>query len=114
MPRRSRIPQAGSLEENFFSAIFIGETNALFQKISITVASIPSLVIPDNVSIMRVFADVNCYLAYGETPVADADKLLLPGGIIEYFGVDPGKKIAVIRAGTKNGTLYVAFGDFDK
>lgn len=108
MRRFSRIPQAGSLEENWFSAIFLNDSAAYHAAVNFTNTSQLAPVVPQNVSIARVVATKDCFISYGDAPDA-AGKMFLPAGIVEYFGVDPGKRFAVIRE-TTDGTLYIAYG----
>lgn len=108
--RRSRIPQAGSLEENWFAAIFLSDDAALYTPIDFDETN-KQITVPSNVSIARVFSTENVFLSYGDNPTA-AGKTFLPAGIIEYYGVEPGKKFAAIRAGNKNGTIYISFGEY--
>lgn len=110
MRRFSRIPQAGSLEENWFSAIYVSDAAAFHSQIEFDTTNALSTPVPANVSVLRLFATENCFVSYGENPTA-ANKMFLPAGIIEYYGVDAGKQIAVTRA-TKSGILYVTYGDY--
>jgi hypothetical protein len=106
---RSRIPQAGSLEENWFSAIFIDDSASNHEKISFTNANVQGSAVPAGVSVARLVASKDCFVSYGSNPTAANTKMFLPAGVIEYFGVDPGKKFAAIRD-TANGTLYISYG----
>ena len=49
-------------------------------------------------TIIRVFADVACNIAIGDNPDAESSTEAFPltVGQTEYFGVNPGAKIAVI------------------
>ena len=103
----SRIPRAGSLEENQFPAIFPGTSQVL----AITGTQALSAVFASETTIIRVVATKDCFLEIGGTPVADATKCFLPAGIIEYFGAREGDKLAVIKAGSgASGTLYLTEG----
>ena len=48
----------------------------------------------DSTSLIRVIADADVYLNFGDAPTADANDIYLPAGAIEYFGVHPGQKVA--------------------
>lgn len=102
----SRIPRAGSLEENWFSAIYIGTS----QKIAVGAASVASSVFSAGVTVMRLYADADCYVTIGSVPVASATSMFLPAGILEYVGIDANDKIAVIQSGSSTGTLYLTEG----
>lgn len=43
------------------------------------------------------------------TPVATATSLLMSAGETEYFLVQPGDRVAVIRAGAVDGSVNIAF-----
>lgn len=54
-------------------------------------------------SIVRLLADVDCYVAMSAAPTAAATSMRLSGGIPEYFRVVSGWKVAalgVVSAGT--------------
>ena len=59
---------------------------------------------------MRLFCTQDAYVAFGANPTANTtSSMFLPGGIIEYYGVTPSTKIAVIQS-TAAGTLYITEG----
>jgi len=107
--RFSRIPQAGSLEENFFPAIFISDDAALHASVPIQSSENTSAAAPAHASLVRLFATADTWISIAPTPTAQ-NKLFLPAGIIEYFGIDPNDLIATYRAGGSDGTLYVSYG----
>lgn len=53
-----------------------------------------------NVAIVRVATSQDIFLAIGTAPVATTASMLLPGGAIEFFAVDPGQRIAVLQVTT--------------
>lgn len=57
-------------------------------------------------SLVRLIADVDCYIAIATTPVAAATSMRLPAGIPEYFRVQSGWKVAA-RGVVTTGTLCV-------
>ena len=92
-----------------FSAITAGAS----QKISFTNVSAQSTttMLPLT-SIVRLFSTEDCWILFGDNPTAaanDGNSFFLPAGIVEYFGADPGQKIAVIRD-SANGDLHVTQG----
>ena len=100
--------QAYSSNINEFQAICIGTSQA----ITTSASSIQSAAIAQQSSIVRLFCTKDCFIAIGPNPTVDATGTtgaFLPGGIIEYFGTNPGDKIAVIQA-TASGTLYITEG----
>lgn len=61
----------------------------------------------ENVAVIRVVASDTCHLEWGDEPVATLDSLLLPVGVVEYFYIKPGQKMAV-RQHDSSGILYVS------
>ena len=95
------VPAAGT---DGFPAIFLGVSQKLTTSGSsqvITFSGFPSLV--------RVFCTKDCYIDIAAAPVANSSKAFLPGGFIEYFGVQPGQKIAIIQDSVA-GTFYETEG----
>lgn len=56
---------------------------------------------------IRVSADSACHIKVGGTPTATTSDPLLPANWAEYIAVNPGEKIAAIKAAT-NGTIITA------
>ena len=49
---------------------------------------------------VRVVCTTNCHIKFGADPTAaatDDNGIYLPANVVEYFHVNPGEKIAVIR-----------------
>lgn len=102
----SKSAPKGTNTKNSFESIYIGTT----QKIAFTNSSLQSTnSISNNVTIVRLYADQDCYIAMGANPTATTSGLYLPGGIIEYFSVNAGDKVAALRS-TLDGTLYITEG----
>ena len=68
------------------------------QQVPITGASEASEPVSDVTRFVRVHADTTCRIAFGKEPVATAASQRLPGGATEFYGIDPGTKIAVIAS----------------
>lgn len=94
--------------ENNFEAIIPGVS----QLVAAAVASGQSAALGVGTSLVRLFSTVDCFILVGANPTAlvDGTSMFLPGGIVEYFGVTGGQKIAVIAAGASTGSLYVTEG----
>lgn len=60
-------------------------------------------------TIVRLFSTADCFLAFGSNPVMNGSSFFMPGGIIDYIGVDGGTQIAVLRSST-DGILYLTEG----
>lgn len=91
-----------------FQAICIGTS----QVITTSASSQQSTAVSDQTSIVRLFCTKDCFIQIGQNPTVTASGTtgaFLPGGIIEYFGVNPKDKIAVIQA-SASGTLYITEG----
>lgn len=59
---------------------------------------------------IRVVSTTNCHINIGDNPTAaatDNNGIYLPAGVVEYFHVNPGQKVAVIRD-SADGTMSVA------
>lgn len=58
---------------------------------------------------IRVVSTTNCHIKIGDDPTAaatDNNGLYLPAGVVEYYHVTPGQKVAVIQD-SAGGTLNV-------
>ena len=100
--------QAYSSNTNEFQSICLGTSQA----ITTSSTSTQSNPIAQQSSIIRVFCTQDCFISIGQNPTTDATGntgAFLPGGIIEYFGSNPGDKVAVIQA-TTPGTFYMTEG----
>lgn len=60
-------------------------------------------------TIVRLFSTVDCFLAFGNNPAMNGSSFFMPGGIIDYIGVDGGMKIQTLRSST-DGVLYLTEG----
>ncbi len=47
---------------------------------------------------VRVYVDADSYIDFGSAPTAAAGGCFLPAGSVEYFGVQPGHKVAAVQA----------------
>jgi hypothetical protein len=58
---------------------------------------------------IRVVSGTNCWITFAASPTATAGagSIYLPAGVVEYFHVTPGQKLAAIRD-SADGTLSVA------
>ncbi len=74
------------------------------QKIAVSSTSTPSAAADGNV--VRLVATVDCHIAFGSAPVADANSLFLPANTPEYFACYGTDQVAVISDGT-DGALYI-------
>lgn len=66
---------------------------------------------PNYVEVVRLCSTVDCWIAFGSAPVAvaasGAASILLPAGVVEYFDIPAGQKVAgIVASGT--GSLSVA------
>jgi hypothetical protein len=57
-----------------------------------------SAVFGDGTKMVRVISDGNCHLAFGKSPVATVNDMLVVASTVEYFGVKQGDKVAAIDA----------------
>lgn len=68
------------------------------QVVTFTTASVQSVAINANTRFVRVIADTDACIRGGANPTATTTDLRLTAGVPEYFGVNPGDKIAAITA----------------
>lgn len=101
-PPRSSLVQ-GQQHENF-QAIYPGTSQAL----SFSGSSAQSTAVGTQTTLVRLFATQDCFIAIGANPTAAANtSYFLPGGIIDFVGIQPGQKIAAIQS-SQSGTLYIS------
>lgn len=92
-----------------FQTIYPGRS----QQVSFNATSALSSTLQSNTTLIKLFATQNCWVrltsTQGHNPVAAANdgfSFYVPGGFIDFFGVYPGTKLAVIQDST-SGTLYI-------
>lgn len=103
----SRAVRQGSSAYNTFQSIVPG----LGQPISFTGTSAQGTAFAAGTTVAKFFPTADCWVQFGASPTATAaaPSIFLPAGIVEYFGVTAGQKVAVIQnAGA--GTLHVTEG----
>ncbi len=74
------------------------EPSRAVQQVEITGVSEASEPVSDVTRFVRIHADTTCRIAFGPNPVASPASQRLPGGATEFYGIDPGTKIAVIAS----------------
>lgn len=96
-----------NLREDNFQAMFVGTC----QKISTSGSSQQLTAFGANTSVIRIFCTKDCHVKVATNPTAatDGTSMFLPGGIVEYFAVQGGQKLAVIQD-TTAGVLYCTEG----
>lgn len=62
----------------------VGSTS---QSVTIGGTSVQCSALSPNVGVVRVVADADCYLAFGDSPTATTSDIFLPSGVVEYFGI---------------------------
>ncbi len=78
----------------------VGEEPALaVQNVSFTSSSIQSAAFQGKTRFVRVVADIDTRISFGENPTAAATTSTLPAGAVEYFGVKQGRnhKVAAVQ-----------------
>ena len=68
------------------------------QQVSITGASLQSGALADNTRFVRVHTDGTVRISFGSNPTATAASQRMVANSTEFFGVQPGTKIAVIQS----------------
>ena len=78
------------------------------QVVNATASSVQSTAFADTTNLVRVVSTVDCQIAFGLSPTATTNSSILPAGVVEYFAVQPGGKVAVIkRTGWSDGVVSV-------
>lgn len=78
--------------------------------VSVSATSAQTNAFSANCHDVRVVSTTNCHINIGQDPTAantDDNGFYLPAGVVEYFHVSPGQKIAVIRD-SADGTFCLA------
>lgn len=97
----------GSGRTGSFPCIIVGN----HQAISISNAvSTTSNTFQSGVTIVRLHATVDCYVAFGTNPTATNQDMYLNSFSAEVFGVREGWKLSVLGAGGSSGSLSIAEG----
>lgn len=85
---------------------FSGESSV----VAVGAASAQSDPVPSRIYEVRVVSTANAWLNIGDDPTATAGdgSIFLPAGVVEYFHVSPGQRVAAIQD-SAGGTLCVGF-----
>lgn len=103
----SKAPRAEGLYTDTFQAISPGASYAYD---TATGASAQGATPTAGVTIIRLFATEDCWIAFGSNPTAVAgSSMFLPAGIVEYFELSTGERIAFLAV-SKAGKLYLTEG----
>jgi len=100
----SKAPNIGISQQKYTSIFPVAIATVAF-----TGTSGQSAAFSANVSIARFYSTEDCFLVFGANPTATSSGIFFPGGIVEYYGVVPGQKVAVIRSVT-SGNLHIVEG----
>jgi hypothetical protein len=74
------------------------------QKLNVAAAAAASDVV--GADVVRLMSTVDCHVAFGAAPVADANSLYLVANVPEYFGCLAADKVSAVRE-TVDGVLYI-------
>jgi hypothetical protein len=80
-------------ESRGIPAIFPGSS----QRLAVGSSSVQSTSMGETTGLVRLSASTDCYIAFGTNPTATNASLYLPAGMVEYIGINPGEKIAVLQ-----------------
>lgn len=72
--------------------------------------SVQSAAVPARMFEIRVVCTANAWINIGDSPTATAGdgSMYMPAGVVEYFHVSPGQKVAAIQD-SSGGNLCVGF-----
>lgn len=76
------------------------------QELTVGAASVQSAAFNANTTYIRLATTTACRFLVGRNPTALATSAYLPANAVEYFGVNPGDKVAVIQD-TAGGKITV-------
>lgn len=98
----------GIRDNSVFQVVFPGAV----QKVAMSGgSSTQSSAVGANTSVVRLCADIDCYVAFGTNPTASSSTHYLPAKVPEYFGVAGSSKIAALRySGSDTGNLWITEG----
>lgn len=69
-------------------------------------------VTPDTTTkFIRLASDIACWISIGSNPTAAASgtaSFYLPAGVVEYFQVRAGERLAALRGASTNGSLSIS------
>ena len=102
----------GAVADGFKKEMFQVISPGVSQVVTVNSASVEAASFSSGVSIIRLFSTVDAWIAFNTSPTAVAEgagSMFLPGGIVEYFEIKSGEKLAVIRNST-TGKLYITEG----
>lgn len=102
----------GAIADGFMKDMFQCVSPGASQAIAVGAASIQASAFTSGVTIIRLFSTVDAWVCFGTNPTAVAEgasSMFLPSGIVEYFEIKAGEKIAVIQ-NSSPGKLYVTEG----
>lgn len=99
-----RSMKALAAQSQSFEAILPGTSQA----VAFTGSSSQSAALGASTTLVRLFCTADCFIKIASNPTALADgtSMFVAAGIIDFIGVQPSQKIAVISNGT-SGTLYI-------
>lgn len=105
----SKAPVSIGRDFTSWPAIFAGTS----QTVAAGGSSQQSGAIGEDTTILQVFSTVDCFLAFGANPTAldNGTSMFLPAGVMAYYGVQPGTKVACIKQeDSDDGLLYMTEG----
>ncbi len=89
-----KINTAEDIEGRNIPAIFPGTMS----KVTVTSTSAQSVALGASTGLVRIAVSTDCFVAFGANPTAVATDMFMPAGLVEYFAVDPGTKVAFLRS----------------
>lgn len=72
------------------------EPSLVQQQVSVGAGSVQSAAFNESTEFVRIHSDVACRITFGASPTATTQSMRLSAGGTEFFGVQPGHKVAVI------------------
>lgn len=81
------------------------------QTVAFSTTSAQSAAVGAQTTIIRVLAlGADCRIAIGANPTADSESTPVMERVPEFFAIRPNEKLAVVRAGSTDGTLNITEG----
>jgi hypothetical protein len=102
----------GAVADGFTKGMFQVISPGVSQAVVVGGSSLQANAFSADVTIIRLFSTVDAWVSFGANPTAvieGALSMFLPGGVVEYFEIKQGEKIAVTQ-NTIGGKLYITEG----
>jgi hypothetical protein len=101
---------ARAIDGSNIQALRLSPTAGDHQTVAVGASStaLANAVADEKITVARVVSTTNCHVAVGTAPTATTSHAYLPAGVVEYFRVNVGDKLAFIQ-NSAAGTAFVTW-----